>query len=117
MPMTGRVFYFIVNMSLATCFIIAVILLLRLFKPLPKRFVYPVYFDIDELAYILELQGKTEIADKLRAVGEADGLPVIAGKAYVDGAGLAKAGISVEIGWGYSSYTPVRFSLDKNRAD
>lgn len=73
-----------------------------------------VYFDISELSYILELQGKDELAGRLRSIGNAGNLPVIAGKAYVNDSGLAKAGITVKIGWLYSSHTPVSFDLVKN---
>lgn len=41
--MPGEIFYLIVNMSLASCFIIVVLSLLRLFKMLPRRFVYPMW--------------------------------------------------------------------------
>jgi beta-lactamase regulating signal transducer with metallopeptidase domain len=41
--MPGEVFYLILNMSLASCFIIAALLLLQLFKPLTRRFSYPVW--------------------------------------------------------------------------
>lgn len=41
--MLGDIFYLILNMSLASCFIIVVLLLLRLFKPLPGRFIYPLW--------------------------------------------------------------------------
>ncbi len=41
--MLNEIFYLILNMSLASNFIITALLLLRLFKPLPKRFVYPMW--------------------------------------------------------------------------
>lgn len=41
--MLSEIFYLILNMSLASCFVIAALLLLRLCKPLPKRFVYPLW--------------------------------------------------------------------------
>lgn len=41
--MLSEIFYFILNMSLASCFIIAALLLLRLYKPLPRRFIYPLW--------------------------------------------------------------------------
>lgn len=71
------------------------------------------YFDIEELAYILELQGKDEPACKLRYIMNTANLPVIAGKAYVNSSGLAEAGISVEIGWMLSSHTPVSFKYEE----
>lgn len=41
--MISEIFYLILNMSLASCFVIAVLLLLRLFKPLPRRLIYPLW--------------------------------------------------------------------------
>lgn len=41
--MLNDVFYLILNMSFASCFVIAVLLFIRLFKPLPRRFVYPLW--------------------------------------------------------------------------
>ena len=41
--MMDNVFYFILNMSLASGFVIAALLLVRLIKPLPKRIVYPLW--------------------------------------------------------------------------
>ncbi len=38
-----NVFYFILNMSLASSFIIVALLFIRLIKPLPKRIVYPLW--------------------------------------------------------------------------
>jgi hypothetical protein len=75
------------------------------------------YFDIEELADILELQGRTELAGRLRSIGDAGNLPVIAGRAYIDGGGLAKAGIKVEIGWHLSSHTPVSFRSENDQED
>jgi beta-lactamase regulating signal transducer with metallopeptidase domain len=43
MLMIDEIFYLILNMSIASCFVIAVLLLLRLYKPLPRRFVYPLW--------------------------------------------------------------------------
>jgi beta-lactamase regulating signal transducer with metallopeptidase domain len=43
MLMIDEIFYLIMNMSLASCFVIAVLLLLRLYKPLPRRIVYPLW--------------------------------------------------------------------------
>lgn len=37
------VFYFVLNMSLASCFVIAALLLIRLIRPLPRRLVYPLW--------------------------------------------------------------------------
>jgi beta-lactamase regulating signal transducer with metallopeptidase domain len=37
------IFYFILNMSLASCFVIAALLLIRLVRPLPGRFIYPLW--------------------------------------------------------------------------
>ena len=41
--MADEVFYLVLNMSLASCVVIAVLLLLRLLKPLPRRFFYPLW--------------------------------------------------------------------------
>lgn len=41
--MLDTVFYFILNMSIAACFAVAVLLLVRLIKPLPKRILYPLW--------------------------------------------------------------------------
>ncbi len=73
-----------------------------------------VYYNIAELADILELQGRDELAGKLRSVEITDNLPVMAGKAYIDDAGLADAGITVEIGWHLSSHTPINFTTMNN---
>jgi beta-lactamase regulating signal transducer with metallopeptidase domain len=37
------IFYLILNMSVASCFVISVLLLLRLFKPIQRRFIYPLW--------------------------------------------------------------------------
>lgn len=70
---------------------------------------FATYFNIAELADILALQDKSELADKLRQIINANDLPVIAGKAYITEDGLAEAGIIVNIGWELSSHTPVSF--------
>ncbi|MCL1983076.1 MAG: peptidase M56 BlaR1 [Clostridiales bacterium] len=41
--MLGTVFYFILNMSIASCIVIAALLLVRQIRPLPRRFVYPLW--------------------------------------------------------------------------
>ena len=41
--MLDTVFYFLLNMSLASCFVIAALLLVRLIRPLPRRIVYPLW--------------------------------------------------------------------------
>lgn len=41
--MLNNVFYFIVNMSLASVFVISALLLIRLLKPLPRRIIYPLW--------------------------------------------------------------------------
>ncbi|MCL1809664.1 MAG: peptidase M56 BlaR1 [Clostridiales bacterium] len=41
--MLGTVFYFILNMSIASCFVIAALLLVRQIRPLPRRIVYPLW--------------------------------------------------------------------------
>ncbi|HAL74133.1 MAG TPA: peptidase M56 BlaR1 [Clostridiales bacterium] len=41
--MTDSIFYFVLNMSVAACFVIVVLLLIRLIKPLPRRFAYPLW--------------------------------------------------------------------------
>ena len=68
------------------------------------------YFDIAELAEILALQDRSELAGKLRQIiSNSNNLPVIAGRTYITEAGLAEAGIAVDIGWELSSHTPVSF--------
>ncbi|HHW23445.1 MAG TPA: hypothetical protein GXX26_11295 [Clostridiaceae bacterium] len=71
---------------------------------------YTTYFDIDELINILGFRGREHIAEKLRQIRIKGGLPVISGKTYIMESGLAEAGISVEIGWQFSSHTPVTFT-------
>ena len=41
--MLDTVFYLILNMSVASCFVIATLLLIRQIKPLPRRVVYPLW--------------------------------------------------------------------------
>jgi len=41
--MPDGIFYIVLNMSIAACFVIAVLLLVRLIRPLPRRFVYPLW--------------------------------------------------------------------------
>jgi len=41
--MLDTVFYFILNMSVAACFVIAALLIVRLIRPLPRRVVYPLW--------------------------------------------------------------------------
>lgn len=41
--MLNGIFYFILNMSLTSCFVIAALFILRLCKPLPRRFIYPLW--------------------------------------------------------------------------
>ena len=41
--MLGTIFYFILNMSIASCIVIAALLLIRLIRPLPRRIVYPLW--------------------------------------------------------------------------
>ena len=41
--MLGTVFYFILNMSIASSFVIAALLLIRQIRPLPRRIVYPLW--------------------------------------------------------------------------
>ena len=67
------------------------------------------YFDLAELADTLEYQDKQELANRLRQLPGTAQLADIAGKRYIDGAGLAQAGITVDIGWALSSHTPVQF--------
>ncbi len=74
---------------------------------------YPsAYFDITEISDILQLQGRKELAEKLRFIASTSNLPVIAGKAYLKEDGFAEAGIAVKIGWELSSHTPVSFTLE-----
>jgi hypothetical protein len=71
---------------------------------------YTAYFDIDELIYILGLQGRDDIAEQLHIIKSKGGLPVIAGKTYIVESDLAEAGIMVKTGWHLSSHTPVTFN-------
>jgi len=41
--MPDSFFYFVLNMSVAACFVIVALLLIRLIKPLPRRLVYPLW--------------------------------------------------------------------------
>jgi len=41
--MLGTVFYFVLNMSIASCFVIAALLLVRQIRPLPRRVIYPLW--------------------------------------------------------------------------
>jgi len=41
--MPDGIFYIVLNMSITSCLVIAVLLLIRLIKPLPRRFVYPLW--------------------------------------------------------------------------
>lgn len=75
---------------------------------------FTTYFDIQELADILELQCRSGLAAGLRQINYTTNLPVIAGKTYIKDTGLAEAGISVEVGWVFSSHTPVRFFSTSN---
>lgn len=68
------------------------------------------YYDRDELADILVLQGREEIARKLCLITNTDNLADIGSKVYISEAGLTEAGISVKIGWELSSHTPVYFT-------
>ena len=43
MIMLNTVFYFILNMSIASCFVIAALLLIRQIRALPRRIVYPLW--------------------------------------------------------------------------
>lgn len=72
------------------------------------------YFDIVELADILTLQARNELAAKLHQTMSTDNLPAIAGKTYITVSGLAAVGITVDIGWSYSSHTPVSFTAVDN---
>ena len=41
--MLDTVFYFVLNMSVASCFVIAVLLLIRQIRPIPRRVIYPLW--------------------------------------------------------------------------
>jgi beta-lactamase regulating signal transducer with metallopeptidase domain len=41
--MLDTVFYFILNMSITSCFVLAALLIIRQLRPLPKRIVYPLW--------------------------------------------------------------------------
>jgi hypothetical protein len=71
------------------------------------------YFDIEELANILKLQGRDDLAGRLFSIVNKNNLPVIAGKAYMKDSEFTEAGITVEIGWAYSSHTPVSFTTSR----
>lgn len=70
---------------------------------------FATYFDLLELADILELQGRSEPADRLRRINNTAKLPVVAGKAYIQDTLLSEAGITVTVGYALSSRTPVSF--------
>ncbi len=72
---------------------------------------FKVYFDKTEFADILEMQGRGELADKLRRYNNTNYLPVVNGKTYISDTGLSELGITVDIGWAYSSHTPVKFII------
>jgi beta-lactamase regulating signal transducer with metallopeptidase domain len=41
--MPGWIFYIVLNMSIASCVVIAVLFLIRLIKPIPRRYIYPLW--------------------------------------------------------------------------
>ena len=41
--MPGSIFYIVLNMSVASCVVIVVLFLVRLIKPIPRRYVYPMW--------------------------------------------------------------------------
>ena len=41
--MPGWIFYIVLNMSIVSCVVIAVLFLLRLIKPIPRRYIYPLW--------------------------------------------------------------------------
>ncbi|MCL1838520.1 MAG: hypothetical protein FWG47_04285 [Propionibacteriaceae bacterium] len=69
------------------------------------------YYDVNELTEILTWYGYSAKAEQLRQVLDSTNLTAIARGEYVRGATLAKAGINVEVGWQYSSHTPVWFRI------
>jgi hypothetical protein len=72
---------------------------------------FTVYYDIDELAQFLEWYGYEAAAERLRQAIDPAGIVAIAGGNYVKDALLAKVGIASDIGWAYSSHTPVHFTV------
>ncbi|MCL1983075.1 MAG: hypothetical protein FWG53_08340 [Clostridiales bacterium] len=72
-----------------------------------------VYYDIDELVEIFKQYGHGEVAERLRQAVDPADLTAIARGNYVRDTALAEAGIETEVGWEFSSHTPVRFCLMK----
>ncbi|MCL1810404.1 MAG: hypothetical protein FWG42_11675 [Clostridiales bacterium] len=70
-----------------------------------------VYYDIDELAEILEQYGHGDEAATLRKRASAAGLTAIARGDYIRDTALAEIGAETEVGWEFSSHTPVLFWL------
>jgi len=70
---------------------------------------HKVYYDIDELVWILTLYGHDDKAENLRQSIDQDEMTQIAGGNYIPDTVLAKAGIESSIGWTTSSHTPVDF--------
>jgi hypothetical protein len=80
-----------------------------------KSFMYvseniQVYYDIDELALFLEWYGYDADAEKLRQAVNSSDIITIARGNYVRDEVLAEVGFESEVGWVYSSHTPVWFS-------
>ncbi len=72
---------------------------------------FKVYFGKTEFADILEMQGRGELAEKMRQYAITSHLVVINEKTYLTHEGISELGITMDIGWAYSSHTPVEFSM------
>ena len=66
------------------------------------------YWDIDELVDILDAYGCDSAIDALRRTIGRDDVIKIARGTYISGAMLEAAGVSVDVGWNVSAYTPVQ---------
>ncbi len=71
------------------------------------------YFDLAELADIVEWLGKTELSNEIRSCAKADNTVSIAGRPYITAKWLNDLGITFAAGWQFSSHTPVGFSTGK----
>ena len=70
---------------------------------------FSVYYDIDELTQILEWYGHDADAEKIReSVAPADIVSIARGN-YVRDTVLSELGLESDVGWAYSSHTPVTF--------
>ena len=68
------------------------------------------YFNYHELIDILDWYGHDGKVKELQYM-DTSNLTVIAGRPYIRDTDLAELGIETDIGWVYSSHTPVRFTI------